>query len=152
MGQQIDYGNVAAGMAMNATSSLINNLNNELQMERTFGFNERAAKKADARTRALFTDLYSPEAKVKQLKKAGLSVGMMYGSGGGGGGIAAATTASQGSGAGGQQGKNPQSYMEGAQKGEVLGEERVIGRKVDIPLLEELHAIGNQMLASLRLL
>ena len=39
-----------------------------------------------------------------------------------------------------------------SQKGEVLGEERVIGRKVDIPLLEELHAIGNQMLASLRLL
>ena len=74
MGQQIDYGNVAAGMAMDATGSLINNLNNELQMERTFGFNERAAKNADARTRALFTDLYSPEAKVKQLKEAGLSV------------------------------------------------------------------------------
>ena len=68
MEQQIDYGNVAAGMAMDATGSLINNLSNELQMERTFGFNERAAKKADARTRALFTDLYSPEAKVKQLK------------------------------------------------------------------------------------
>ena len=67
MGQQIDYGNVAAGMAMDATGSLINNLNNELQMERTFGFNERAAKNADARTRALFTDLYSPEAKVKQV-------------------------------------------------------------------------------------
>ena len=63
MGQQIDYGNVAAGMAIDATGSLINNLNNELQMERTFGFNERAAKNADARTRALFTDLYSPESK-----------------------------------------------------------------------------------------
>ena len=46
MGQQIDYGNVAAGMAMDATGSLINNLNNELQMERTFGYNERAAKKS----------------------------------------------------------------------------------------------------------
>ena len=66
---------------MDATGSLINNLSNELQMERTFGFNERAAKNADARTRALFTDLYSPEAKVKQLKDAGLSVGMMYGQG-----------------------------------------------------------------------
>ena len=31
MGQQIDYGNVAAGMAMDATGSLINNLNNEFQ-------------------------------------------------------------------------------------------------------------------------
>ena len=68
-GKQIDYGNVAAGMAMDATGSLINNLNNELQMERTFGFNERAAKKADARTRALFTDLYSPEAKVEAMGK-----------------------------------------------------------------------------------
>ena len=76
MGQQIDYGNVAAGMAMDATGSLINNLNNELQMQRTFGFNERAAKNADARTRALFTDLYSPEAKVKQLKEAGFFVEM----------------------------------------------------------------------------
>ena len=101
MGQQIDYGNVAAGMAMDATGSLINNLNNELQMERTFGFNERAAKKADARTRALFTDLYSPEAKVKQLKKAGLSVGMMYGQGGVSG--TSSTQGAQGAGAGNQQ-------------------------------------------------
>ena len=101
MGQQIDYGNVAAGMAMDATGSLINNLNNELQMERTFGFNERAAKNADARTRALFTDLYSPEAKVKQLKKAGLSVGMMYGQGGASG--TSSTQGAQGAGAGNQQ-------------------------------------------------
>ena len=70
MGEKLDWGNVAAGMAMDATGSLINNLSNELQMERTFGFNERAAKNADARTRALFTDLYSPGAKVKQLKEA----------------------------------------------------------------------------------
>ena len=101
MGQQIDYGNVVAGMAMDATGSLINNLNNELQMERTFGFNERAAKNADARTRALFTDLYSPEAKVKQLKKAGLSVGMMYGQGGASG--TSSTQGAQGAGAGNQQ-------------------------------------------------
>ena len=97
----IDYGNVAAGMAMDATGSLINNLNNELQMERTFGYNERAAKNADARTRALFTDLYSPEAKVKQLKKAGLSVGMMYGQGGASG--TSSTQGAQGAGAGNQQ-------------------------------------------------
>ena len=101
MGEKIDYGNVAAGMAMDATGSLINNLNNELQMERTFGFNERAAKNADARTRALFTDLYSPEAKVKQLKKAGLSVGMMYGQGGASG--TSSTQGAQGAGAGNQQ-------------------------------------------------
>ena len=58
-------------MALNAVGSVINNLNNELQMERTFGYNERAANNANTRTRALFTDLYSPEAKVKQLKKQG---------------------------------------------------------------------------------
>ena len=57
-------GNAIAGMALDAAGSVVNNLNNELQMERTFGYNERAAKNADARTRALFTDLYSPEAKV----------------------------------------------------------------------------------------
>ena len=101
MGEKIDYGNVAAGMAMDATGSLINNLSNELQMERTFGFNERAAKNADARTRALFTDLYSPEAKVKQLKKAGLSVGLMYGQGGASG--TSSTQGAQGAGAGNQQ-------------------------------------------------
>ena len=101
MGQQIDYGNVATGMALDAAGSVVNNLNNELQMERTFGYNERAAKNADARTRALFTDLYSPEAKVKQLKKAGLSVGLMYGQGGASG--TNSTQGAQGAGAGNQQ-------------------------------------------------
>ena len=101
MGQQIGYGNVAAGMALDAAGSVVNNLNNELQMERTFGYNERAAKNADARTRALFTDLYSPEAKVKQLKEAGLSVGMMYGQGRASG--TSSTQGAQGAGAGNQQ-------------------------------------------------
>lgn len=101
MGEKLDWGNVATGMAMDATGSVINNLSNEVQMERTFGFNERAAKNADARTRALFTDLYSPEAKVKQLKKAGLSVGMMYGQGGASG--TSSTQGAQGAGAGNQQ-------------------------------------------------
>ena len=96
----IDYGQVGAGMALDAAGSVVNNLNNELQMERTFGYNERAAKNADARTRALFTDLYSPEAKVKQLKKAGLSVGMMYGQGGTSG--TSSTQGAQGAGAGGR--------------------------------------------------
>lgn len=34
-----------------------------------YGFGEMAADSADARTRALFKDLYSPEAKVKTIKK-----------------------------------------------------------------------------------
>ena len=37
-------GNAIAGMALDAAGSVVNNLNNELQMERTFGYNERAAK------------------------------------------------------------------------------------------------------------
>lgn len=51
----------------------------------SFGLNEKAAQNADKRTRALYNDLYSPEAKVKQLKEAGLNVGLMYGGGGAGG-------------------------------------------------------------------
>lgn len=47
--------------------------------------NEDAARKADQRTRALYTDLQSPESMVKQYKDAGLSIGMMYGQGGAGG-------------------------------------------------------------------
>ena len=94
-------GKAIEGMAMDAVGSVINNLNNELQMERTYGYNERAAKNSDARTRALFTDLYSPEAKVKQLKNAGLSVGMMYGQGGVSG--TSSTQGAQGAGAGNQQ-------------------------------------------------
>ena len=101
MGEKLDWGTATGGMALDAVGSVVNNLNNELQMERTFGYNERAAKNADARTRALFTDLYSPEAKVKQLKKAGLSVGMMYGQGGASG--TSSTQGAQGAGAGNQQ-------------------------------------------------
>ena len=99
--RSVSQSRYAAGMAMDATGPLINNLNNELQMERTFGFNERAAKNADARTRALFTDLYSPEAKIQQLKDAGLSVGMRYGQGGVSG--TSSTQGAQGAGAGNQQ-------------------------------------------------
>ena len=50
-----------------------------------YGYGEMAADNAQARTKALYSELFSPEAKVKQLKEAGLSVGMMYGQGGVGG-------------------------------------------------------------------
>lgn len=48
-------------------------------------FSREAAAQSDAYTRGLYRDLYSPQAKVKQLKQAGLSVGLMYGQGGTGG-------------------------------------------------------------------
>ena len=91
----------------------------------------KAAENADARARAIYTDFNSPKARVKQLEAAGLSTSLMYGSGDGGGGIAAATTASQGSGAGGQQGKNPVTYMEGAQLGLMLAQIRNLNADAD---------------------
>lgn len=98
---KLDWGDVAGGLALETGGAAVNNLMNEVQMERTFGYNEAAAKNADKRTRALFTDLYSPQAKVKQLKDAGLSVGMMYGQGGASG--TTSTAGAQGAGAGSQQ-------------------------------------------------
>lgn len=48
-------------------------------------YNTQAAANANAETRRQYWDLYSPQAKVNQLKQAGLSVGLMYGGGGVGG-------------------------------------------------------------------
>lgn len=66
-------------------------------------YNEMAANNADERARAQFNDLYSPEARVNQLKEAGLSVGLMYGMGGTVG--QGQAQGAQGAGAAGQQGK-----------------------------------------------
>lgn len=54
-------------------------------------YNTQAAANANAESRRQYWDLYSPQAKVNQLKQAGLSVGLMYGGGGigGSGGTAA---------------------------------------------------------------
>lgn len=79
-----------------------------------YKYNELAANASDERTRALFTDLYSPEAKVKQLKKAGLSVGLMYGQGGASG--TSSTSGAQGAGGGHQQG-SPTNVLQGLQLG-----------------------------------
>lgn len=50
--------------------------------QKSHELNEQSADAADTRTRALYSDLESPEAKVRQLKSAGLSPGLMYGGGG----------------------------------------------------------------------
>ena len=107
-----------------------------------YDLGEQAANNADARARAIYTDFNSPEARVKQLEDAGLSTSLMYGSGGGGGGIAAATTASQGSGAGGQQGENPQGYMEGAQLGLMLAQIRNLNADADKKKAEAAKTAG----------
>lgn len=41
-------------------------------------YNEMSAQNADARTRALYTDLYSPKAQIEQLREAGLSPSVYY--------------------------------------------------------------------------
>lgn len=64
--------------------------------QRNYQYGERAAQNADARTRALYNDFYSPKALLKQYKEAGLSPSIMYGGTPGQGGM----TGAQGSGAG----------------------------------------------------
>ena len=69
-----------------AGSILQNKIQNEQSKENiehaaavNYAYGERSADNAQAGTKALYSELFSPEAKVKQLKEAGLSVGMMYG-------------------------------------------------------------------------
>lgn len=57
-------------------------------------YNTAAAQAANNETRRQYWELYSPQAKVQQLKNAGLSVGLMYGQGGAGGGGSTAAQAS----------------------------------------------------------
>ena len=67
-------------------------------------YGELAANAADARTRALYKDLQSPEALRKQYQEAGLSPSLMFGGGGVGGNL------SQGAQGTGASGINPTSY------------------------------------------
>lgn len=57
---------------------------NKESQERSIAANERAAELAYLRSLSFYQQYNSPEAIVKQLKKAGLSVGMMYSGGGSG--------------------------------------------------------------------
>lgn len=77
-----------------------------------YRFGEMAAENADARTRALYNDLYSPSALLEQYKKAGLSPSLMFGGTPGQGGMSGA----QGTGASGLGTPYmPMSLIEGAQ-------------------------------------
>lgn len=99
------------GLLLGGMSNLITNQTNEdinqmqmlnqrelLGMQQNFAANQ--ARLADLRTRALYNDLQSPEAIRKQLEKAGLSVGMMYGQGGMGGTMSSGAQAASPSAAG----------------------------------------------------
>ena len=94
-----------------------------------YGYGEMSADNAQARTKALYSELYSPEAKVKQLKEAGLSVGLMYGQGGAGG--TSSTAGAQGQGAGGQQGKQPIGILQGAELGLMAAQAKKLAAEAD---------------------
>jgi len=61
-----------------------------------YTYGEAQANNADSRTRALYQDLYSPQAKMLQLQEAGLNPALMY-SGAGGAGGQSSTAGAQGS-------------------------------------------------------
>ena len=80
---QQDINQQNAQLQENINQQNIQNQQRTLQQQQQFS--REAAAQSDAYTRGLYRDLYSPQAKVKQLKQAGLSVGLMYGQGGMGG-------------------------------------------------------------------
>ena len=75
----VDYLGMALGAAAQGVNAGINTALNEQMALTNYQYGEKAADASDRRTRELYTDLYSPAAKVKQLKEAGLSPGLMYG-------------------------------------------------------------------------
>lgn len=72
---------------MGLFGTIVNNIMAEKREGRAraenYRYGEMAADMADTRTRALYGDLYSPSAQVKQLREAGLSPSLFYGDGGG---------------------------------------------------------------------
>ena len=58
---------------------------NEENREDQQSFSVEQADKANAATRSMYSELYSPSAKVTQMRNAGLSPGLIYGIGGAGG-------------------------------------------------------------------
>lgn len=85
-----------AGGVNNAANGIFG----EISRSRNYYWNNLAAEKADQRTRALYYDLYSPAAKISQLKAAGLSPSI-YAEGALGGSVG--TAGAQGEGASGVQ-------------------------------------------------
>ena len=109
------FGTIAGG-AVQAGLGAINNVWAQKQQgearRQNYLYGEMAAENADARTRALYNDFYSPQALMRQYREAGLSPSMMFGGTPGQGG----TSGAQGSGAAGLGTPYmPMSMIEGAQ-------------------------------------
>lgn len=101
-----------------------------------YRYNEMAANNADARTRALYNDFYSPSALAQQYKAAGLSPSLMFGGTPGQGGASGA----QGAGASGHPSTfTPISLLEGAQLANIAAQTENI--KADTANKEEQNGI-----------
>ena len=117
---------ILSSIATNAANGLINSAFGDYARGQNFKYNEHAADNADKRQRALFNDLYSWGAQLKQIQEAGLSPSLMLGGASGSGGA----SAPQGAGAGGvQPGYSLTSPAEMAQVN--LLEEETRGKKIE---------------------
>lgn len=71
----VNAGTSALSAGFGILSSYLSNKwareNADHDREENYKYNELAAGNADARTRTLFNDLYSPQAQIQQLKEAG---------------------------------------------------------------------------------
>lgn len=96
------------GGGLSAMNTLINNgiakHRENISRQQNYMYNEFAAENADKRTRALYSDLYSPAARMQQLKDAGLSPSLFYEGAGVGG------STQQGAMGAGVSGISPQTY------------------------------------------
>ena len=116
---------MGAELALYGLSAGLNFLNNglnvgfgELSRARNYYYGERQAANADARTRALYNDLYSPKALMKQYKEAGLSPSVMFGGTPGQGGMSGAMAPS----AAVQTPYMPMSMLEAAQTANIMAD------------------------------
>lgn len=82
--------NAIAGAVQQRRQNGFNSQEAEKARRETFALNEQAANNADARTRALFNDLYSPSAQMEQYRAAGLNPSLMLANGLGGSGSSGA--------------------------------------------------------------
>lgn len=116
LGTLLGIGGNLIGGAINNVWGL--NMQNQARQE-NYEYGEQAAQNADQRTRALYKDIYSPQALMKQYKEAGLSPSLMFGGTPGQGG----TSGAMGTGANGPGNTYmPMSILEGAQVAKTLAE------------------------------
>ena len=85
-GEQSANSTLLPQLGINLFNGLVNNtmalIRENYAREDNARLNEEAARNADARTRALYWDLQSPQALLKQYEEAGLSPSMMFSGGG----------------------------------------------------------------------